>query len=248
MKILLLCLSVCAATASAQQSTCVGLESGVEAEVGRLPVTNDDMGLFRTIGDRALAALRECRQSARLWYLAARSAEVLENPSNGQAFAAECGLKKIVADALSHAPESAPVLTVAARVQGSSALARKAMALDSGYQPARRALAELLAEGGSVEEALRLTANPRSDAMRLTRARVLLAAKRPAEAVAEIHKIPASAGSDELSPGVEMHRDTLEVLGFALLGLEKRAQAQEALRAAAAVGSVAAQHYLDGRK
>jgi hypothetical protein len=246
--LLLLCLCVCAATAWAQQNTCVGLESGVEAEVVGLPVASDDVGLFGTVGDQALAALRQCPQSTRLWYLAARSAEVLENPSNGQAFAAEGGLKKIVADALSHAPKSAPVLTVAARVQHSSALARKAVALDSGYQPARRALAELLAEEGSIEEALLLTANPRSDAMRLTRARVLLAAKRPAEAVAEIRKIPRSASPDELSPVVEMHRDTQEVLGFALLDLKQTAQGQEALRAAAAAGSVAAQHYLAGRK
>jgi hypothetical protein len=173
---------------------------------------------------------------------------VLEKPFNGQAFAAQGGLQKIVADALLNAPRSAAVLTVAARVQGSSALARKAVSLDSGYQPARRAMAELLAEDGSIEEALRLTVNPRSDAMRLTRARVLLAAKRPAEAVAEISKIPRSADADELSPAVEMHRETQEVLGFALLDLGKTAQAKEALRAAAAAGSVAAQQYLDRRK
>jgi hypothetical protein len=198
----------------------------------------DDLGVFRTIADRSQAGLRTCKDSARLWYLAARAAEVLD----------EKGLKEIVADALAHAPNSAPVLTVGARVQGSASLARKAHEVDPAYQPARRALAELLAKQGGVEEALRLTANPSSDAMRLTRARVLLAAKRPAEAVTEIRKLPKSPDSDEPSPAVEMRRDTQEVLGFALLDLHKMVEAEKALRAAAAAGSTAAQHYLAQHK
>lgn len=244
MKTILVALCCFAAAALAQQDKCANLESRVETEVRGVPVASDDLGVFRTVGDQALAALRECPQSARLWYLAARSAELLENPSNGQAFAAEGGLTAIVADALSHSPSSAPVATVAARVQGSSTLARKALALDPNYQPARRALAELLAKEGAIDEALRLTAKNRSNPMRLTRARVLLAAKRPAEAVAEAKKIVTSGHSDELSPAGEMYRDTEEILGFALLDLRKTSEAQKALRAAAAAGSVAAQRYL----
>ncbi len=49
---------------------------------------------------------------------------------------------------------------------------------------------------------------------------------------------------DEFSPAVEMYRDKQEVLGFALLDLQKTAEARKALRAAAAAGSVAAQRYL----
>src|SRR5207237_1026956 len=216
-------------------------------EVLRVRVASDDVGVFRTVGDRALAALKECPRSARLWYLAARSAEVLESPANGQAFAAEEGLKKIVADALSHSPSSAPVATVAARVQGSSSLARKALALDPHYQPARRALAELLAKEHAVDEALQHTTKAESPPMHLTRARVLLAAKRPAEAVAEARKIVTQSEPDELAPAVESYRDTQEVLGFALLDLHKTAEAQKALRAAAAAGSVASQRYLAKR-
>src|SRR6266571_3760908 len=95
----ILCAVCCfAAAALAQQNTGPSLESGVEAEVLRVRVAKDDLGAFRAVGDKALSALRLCPQSARLWYLAARSAEVLESPSNGQAFAAEGGLKRIVAD------------------------------------------------------------------------------------------------------------------------------------------------------
>src|SRR5437879_5102145 len=60
-----------AAAALAQQNRCANLESGVEAEVLRVRVASDDVGVFRTVGDRALAALKECPRSARLWYLAA---------------------------------------------------------------------------------------------------------------------------------------------------------------------------------
>ncbi len=248
MKTVLCGLCCCAAVALAQQNKCATLDSGVEAEVQRVSVASDDLGVFLAVGKGALAAVRQCPQTARLWYLAARSAEVLENPSNGQAFAAEGGLKKIVAEALAHCPSSAPVVTVAARVQGASSLARKALALDPNYQPARRALAELLAKEGAVDEALRLVAQTPSGPMKLTRARVLLLAKRPAEAVAEAKKITASGGEpDELSPAAEMYRDTQEVLGFALLDLQRNSEAQKALRAAAAAGSVAAQRYLARR-
>ena len=76
---------------------------------------------------------------------------------------------------------------------------------------------------------------------------MLLAAKRPAEAVAEATKIVTPGEPDELSPAVEMYRDTKEVLGFALLNLQRTFEAQKALRAAAAAGSVAAQRYIAKR-
>jgi hypothetical protein len=234
------------AAALGQENTCARLESRVRADVQAVEFAEDQSGAFRAVGDDALSGVRQCPQSVRLWYLAARSAEVLELPYNGQAFVGEGGLKKIVADALAHAPQSAPVVTVAARVGGSSALARKAMALDPNYQPARRALADLLAKEGGVEEALRLVSGKTpSDSTRLTRARVLLAAKRPAEAVDEARKIAKPGESDELSPTVEMYRDTQEVLGFALLNLGKADEARKALRAAASAGSIAARRYLD---
>jgi hypothetical protein len=244
MRIFIIVFSLGAAVALAQQNPCAVLESGVEAEVQRLPMAADDVGVFRTIGDRAIDALQQCPQSGRLWYLAARSAEVLETRSNGQAFAASGGLHTIVADALAHAPFSAPVATVAARVEGSSALARKALTLDPTYQPARRALAETLAREGAVDEALRVaTVDARPGLMHLTRARVLLASKRPADAAQEARK-STGIQPDEISPAGDTYRDSQEVLGFALLEMRRPAEARKALQAAAAAGSVAAQKEL----
>ncbi|HXP88614.1 MAG TPA: hypothetical protein VN841_28040 [Bryobacteraceae bacterium] len=245
MKQVLWAFCFCAAAVLAQPDTCASVESRVDVDVQRVRVAENQLGAFRGVGDQALSALRQCPESARLWYLAARSAEILEGPMDGQAFTANGGLKKIVADALAHAPSSAPVVTVAARVQGSSSLARKAVALDPNYQPAQRALAELLAKEGAFEEALRYaSAQTPSGPMRLTRARVLLAAKRPAEAVEEVRKVAVPGEPDELAPSVEMYRDAQEVLGFALLDLRKTAEGRKALEAAAAAGSMAAQRYL----
>jgi hypothetical protein len=246
MKIIILWLAcVLRGIPPAQASSCATLESRAEADVQALALAEEQSGAFRHLGDDALSAVRECPQSARLWYLAVRSAEVLEAPMNGRAFDNYGGLKRIAGDALTHAPNSAPVVTVAARVLDDENLARKAVTLDQGYQPARRALAELLAKTGAFEEALRYAvAGSPSDSMRLTRARVLLAAKRPAEAVSEARRVGSPGTPDELSPAVEVHRDQQEVLGFALLDVGKTSEGRKALEAAAASGSVAAQQYL----
>lgn len=232
------------AAALAQDIKCDSAEFRLEAEVQRVRLAEDDLGVFRTIGDRALSALIACPDSARLWYLAARSAEVLEGPTKGHAFAAEGGMQKIVADALAHSPSSAAVVTVAARVQNNSSLARKALELDPKYQPARRTLAELLCKEGSLDEALRLTAKPESSQMHLARAQVLLAAKQPTAAIAEARRVVTSDPPDELSPRREIYRDAQEVLGFALLDLHQKQKGTKALRAAAAAGSLRAQDYL----
>jgi len=202
MKILFCSIFCCALAACAQPDPCASAQARVEADVTRVRVAADDLGVIRTIRDRSLEALKTCPQSARLWYLAARSAEVLE----------DSGLQTIVGDALAHAGNSPAVLTVAARVKTDVSLARKAMEVDPKYEPARRAVAELLAKAGNIDEALKLTTNPSTSSMHLTRARVLLAAKRPDEAIIEIKKIPPSADADELAPSAGMHRDMQEVL------------------------------------
>jgi hypothetical protein len=138
------------------------------------------------------------------------------------------------------------VVTVAARIEQSTDLARQAVALDPNYQPARRALAELLAKDGTIDAALGLTPGKTdSDSMRLTRARVLLAAHRPAAAVAQARKVRTPGEADELGPSGDLYRDSQEVLGFALLEAGKTQQARKSLQAAAAAGSSAAQRYLE---
>ena len=79
--------------------------------------------------------------------------------------------------------------------------------------------------------------------MHLTRARILLAAKRYSEASREAKRVLPSA-PDELSASADLYRDSNEVLGLALLGLHQRAEAQRALRAAASAGSAAARAQL----
>lgn len=220
------------------------MESNLQAQVADLAVVADDLGSIRMIGDRALAGVRECPDSALLWYLAARSAEILGTRSGSQTFAAPGGLLQVVAEALAHAPNSAPIVTVAARVEGSTAMARQALALDSNYQPARRALAEAVARDGDIEAGLDLAiASNARGPMHLTRARILLAAKRYSEASREAKRVLPSA-PDELSASADLYRDSNEVLGLALLGLHQRAEAQRALRAAASAGSAAARAQL----
>lgn len=239
----LLAAGACAAMLLAAQP-CAEIEARIEAEAAQIAVVKDDIGAVRRIGEAALEGSGKCPGSPRLWYLAARSAEVLQGHAAGQAFAANGGVEKIAAEALAHAPSSPAVITLAARVNGKSGLARKALALDPAYQPARRALAELLAKEGSTEEALRMTASPRTPLMRLSRARILLAAKRPADSMREARRVDARAQPDEFSARGDVYRDTQEVLGFALLGAGKTAEGRKALTAAASAGSVAAQRYL----
>ncbi len=224
-----------------EDGACAAQQARVEAEAGLLATAKDEFGALRSIGDSALAALRQCPGSARLWYLAARAAEVLEVPSAGQAFAASGGLKEIVAQAAAHAPGSAPVATVAARVDGGSAAARRALALDADYLPARCALAEALAREGAMAQALELVpASAGRGPQHLTRARVLLAAGRHEQAAQEARRA-APGAADELTPRAVSYRDAQEVLGLALLGLNRPTEARQALRAAAAAGSLAAQ-------
>src|SRR6478672_7917398 len=130
MKALLYALVLVAAPSGANAATCQDLETAVETRVATLATATDDVGAFRTIGDDALAAVKQCPQSARLWYLAARSAEVLEGPMGGKAFAGSGGLKSIVREAVAHHPNSAAIATIAARLDGTTASARKAVALD----------------------------------------------------------------------------------------------------------------------
>ena len=244
MRVLLIACCFASAVGQARQDPCAAMESNLQAQVADLAVVADDLGSIRMIGDRALAGVRECPDSALLWYLAVRSAEILGTRFGSQTFAAPGGLHQVVEEALAHAPNSAPIVTVAARVEGSTAMARQALALDSNYQPARRALAEAVARDGDIEAGLDLAiASNARGPMHLTRARILLAAKRYSEASREAKRVLPSA-PDELSASADLYRDSNEVLGLALLGLHQRAEAKRALRAAASAGSAAARAQL----
>jgi len=239
------------ASVGAYGTNCVDLERSAENKLSMVGTAADDLGPFRAIGNEALEGVKQCPGSERLWYLAARSAEVLELPFQGRAFADEGGLKKILADALSHEPRSAPIATIAARTEGGTAAARRALALDPGYAPARRTLAVALAQEGSINEALRISkVRTPAGADHLAAARVLLAANRPAEAIREARAALSAGtrGAVEPTPSVEIQRDGNEVLGFALLKQRRRVEADRAFRIAAAAGSVTAQRQLSSSK
>lgn len=223
---------------------CGQIERRLGVDATSIPFAKDELGGFRSLGDAALTALKTCPNSVAIWYLAARSAEVLDQPFGDAAFSEYGGAKKIAVDAAAHAPDSAPIATILARVDHTVASARRAYELDPHYRPARNALALALAKDGSFDEALQLSnlPDPRS-ADRIVRARILLAAGQPRAAAREASKALASRQSEqaELTPSFELFRDGNEVLGFALLADGQTKNALHALRVAAAAGSRAAQ-------
>jgi len=242
-------LSLTAARAEAAES-CSALEGRLDSQAAGLPLAADQSGEFRAIGDAALDAVKTCPHSERLWYLAARSAEVLDGASGGAAFAEGGGAKKIARQAAAQAPRSVAVATILARVDRTEQAARAAYDLDPHYAPARRALALALARQGSFDEARKLV-TPAADAPDLTaRATVLLAAGQPAEAAKEARKALKRPVPDatELSPTNEILRDANEVLGFALLAQGRAREALRVLAVAASTGSLAAQAELAKRR
>jgi hypothetical protein len=106
------------AASSAGAENCRDVERRLEATVGSLAVVKDELGAFRNLGEAALSELGACPNSVRLWYLAARSAEVLDVPFADAAFSEYGGAKKIACDAIMHAPHSAPIATILARIDG----------------------------------------------------------------------------------------------------------------------------------
>jgi hypothetical protein len=227
---------------------CADIERRIEARVSSLAVAADELSAFRGLGEMALTGLGDCPDSARLWYLSARSAEVVDVLFAGAEFSAYGGAKKIALDAAAHAPHSAPIATILAREDGTVASARRAHDMDPDYRPARRALALALAKENSFDEALQLlNLRDPSSADRIAHARVLLAAHRARDAANEAKKAlnhPLTE-SVEPTPYSEIIRDGHETLGFSLLAEGRKKDALRALRLAAAAGSYAAQTELD---
>jgi hypothetical protein len=236
---------------SSSAENCTDIERRLEVRVRSLAVARDQLGVFRGLGETALTGLKNCPDSVKLWYFAARSAEVLEVPFAGAAFSGDGGAKKIARDAIAHVANSAPLVTILARIDGTAASARRAHEIDPGYRPARRVLAIALAKEGAISEALQILDLPDlSSADRIARARALLAAGHAEAAVSEAKKSLDQPLTDpaEPTPEVELFRNGNEVLGFALLAAGRTKDALRVLRSAATVGSRAAQLELDKRR
>lgn len=227
-------------TSTALGQDCAAIERRTNALVLALPAVADEMGAYRELGDAALEGTAVCPASAKLWYWAARSAEVLEGPLAGAAFAAAGGAATIAREAEVHVPGSVGIATVVARLAGTEAAARRALALDASYPPARRALAAALLKEGAPEEASKLMSSAGGTGPdRLTRARILLALGRAKEAAAEARTARDRPEPDpsELTPSFEVLRDANETLGLALRAQGRAVEAGPFLKAAAAAGS-----------
>ena len=234
------------ASASPAQ-TCEQLGSEIVSPM-RLSIAADQMGPIDTMRRVGLQGIRQCPNSEQLWYAAVRSVELIGMPLG---YTGSDTLQSLVTEAVKHEPTSARIATVSARVTLNVDQARHAVALDPKYPPARRALALALAHAGQVQEALRLCplAHPTKED-ELTRARILLDAGRPSEALPVARKAVASNNLElkEVVPAQLLDREANELLGFTLLKAGRTLEATRVFRIAAAQGSIAAKQQLDSLK
>ncbi|WP_158879646.1 hypothetical protein [Rhodanobacter sp. L36] len=244
--VVLTCLLAVSSRAAA--TDCAAIERHVRAVAQTLPYVADQTGAIQALGQSAANALHDCSDSAPLWYTAARAAEVLDAAQQPAELRALGDPKQIARDGASHAPRSAPIATVLARLDASMASARHAYDLDPNYRPAQRALALALAKSGAIDQAQRLLPDhPSTGADRIAIARILLIAGHASDAAAEAKKAldASTMDTDEWAPGEELLRDGNEVHGFALLAEGKPREADRALHIAAIHGSQAARTHRD---
>jgi len=226
---------------------------GVDCDASARAVTQDlrdaadvanQAGAFRSAFEAGREALLTCPQAEPLWYAVVRTAELGFGTfpvSLGGADAAD------PVDAARHAadrnPKSARIVTVLARLTGTVAAAREAVALDPSYAPARTALAAALVHAGQPDQALALlAAGPDIEAApgtRTMRAQALLAAGRAGDAVNEARRDLNANWPNAPEPFLIMsvRRDAEETLGLALLADRRAGEAVPHLRAAAGLGS-----------
>jgi hypothetical protein len=240
-RLLLASLLVFAAPPAFAQS-CDDIARRLDTRVAQLPVVASQESALRAIGAQALAAMPACAANGRLWYLAARAAEVLDPRAGQDPLGTGADAPAIARQAFAAQPRAAPVATIVARLSDDVGIARQAHAAAPGYAPARRVLAVALARRDRSSEALSLLGTGKSTSDRVARARVFLALSRPADAVRESKAALAGplADPDEPATDAGLRQELDETLGLALLALGKRGEAKAPLRRAADGGSQAA--------
>ena len=136
-------------------STCENDTQGVEQELWQVGVAMDQVGALRLAFDHARDLLPKCPSSEPVWYALVRAIEVgvvelpvqLAGQTVGTAVeAARAGAAKC--------SSSVRIKTVLARLEGTEAAARDALALHANYAPASLALAAALMADGKGEGAL----------------------------------------------------------------------------------------------
>lgn len=204
----------------------------------------DQVGALRSQYAHAVETLAECSDSEPLWYALIRAAElgVGEFPLviGARTFATPIDAAR---EAVSRVPGSARIATVLARLDSTTASARRAVALDAAWGPALAALAAALAAEGSNGEAdaiLATTSVTKSvPGANTVRARILIALGKPEQAAALARRDLGDVWPDAPEPFLMsvVRRDATETLGLALLAAHQPKQAAPHLKAAAALGS-----------
>jgi len=237
-------------SASAQVVNCAGVADAFAARLALSTGAMDEDGAFALLRSAAEEDLRSCPDLERQRYYLARMAELgyfatgarrADGPAPGaQALAEESQRKH---------PLSVRIATVAARLDGSIDAARRAMALDPGYAPARTALAVALAAKGDTPAALATLAgadSSQSAAALIVRARIRLMAgdANGALAAALAARNAGQRKEPEPTPSRDILRDAEELLGLSSRALGKPLEARKHLERATVLGSAKAREAL----
>jgi len=139
----LLCFA--SAGAAVRLVPCDDLAKELDEEMNRTSIAMEPESGLASIYDRATQAAERCPDSEGLAYLRLRAAELGRGaPVGRQAPSANDEWRKLAPLLAAKFPQSARIATVQARASGTAADARKALALNPKYLPARVALAAAL--------------------------------------------------------------------------------------------------------
>jgi hypothetical protein len=214
---------------------CTRIESQVNASVSRLSSTESQLTLIHAIHRDALAGTRECPKSTRLWYLAARTSEILERIGEEDTSPGEDTLEVVLRNAHAKVPASKEVSVVAARVEGDLVQARGLLATYPDYWPARALVSDLLVSSRSCEEAVTVSESlPRTPEAMISRASALYCAGRPGEALKLLVAVRSTERSEQLTPTALLAARLGVLKSRVLRSLGRVAAAKAAERAALA--------------
>ncbi len=144
----LLAVIVAAPTGSAGGS-CEKTERGLARALESAQVEKEPEGTVKMVFEDATRSLATCPGREGLAYLRVRSAELGRGVLVGDLPPGGLGaLRELTNGAAAQFPDSPRILTVAARVTRDPGLARRALAANPAYLPARVALADMLADAG----------------------------------------------------------------------------------------------------
>jgi hypothetical protein len=218
-----------AGPATSDANACDHVANALMHALQMAQVAKEPEGTVRRVFDDATNAQPRCAASEAVTYLRIRSAELGKGSFVGDLTpAARTEWRQLADDAAMRFPRSARILAVDARATGKIEIARRAVAADDAYAPARVALASALIASGDPASAAKMLdglsgLDATSDGFAvLARARLassdLLGALRAAKdqfTKRKIELIEPDAGNQW--PVVDAH----EVAGFAALGLRR---------------------------